>query len=107
MLKLVLYSGWQSLLESIPLLIVHCLVHAIHLFMVPSVAVTPDYLKDLPEAVTMFGCFAYGLLHGTVILDRLVVEVRSLDVHHLARPRDAHSIFFYDSVRNVLFDLGL
>ena len=76
-------------------------------YYVISVAVTPDYLKDLPEAVTMFGCFAYGLLHGTVILDRLVVEVRSVDVHHLARPRDAHSIFFYDSVRNVLFDLGL
>ena len=71
-----------------------------------SVAVTPDYLKDLPEAVTMFGSFAYGLLHDTVILDRLIVEVRSVDVHHLTRPRDAHSIFFYDSVCKALFDLG-
>lgn len=34
LLKRVLYSGWQSFLESLPLRIVHWLVHAIHLFMV-------------------------------------------------------------------------
>ena len=61
MLKRVLFSGWQSLLESLSLLILHFLVHAIHLFMVPCVTVTPDYLKDLPEAVTIYDTVRKGL----------------------------------------------
>ena len=41
-----------------------------------SVAVTPDYLKDLPEAVTMFGSFAYGLLQTLSSEHKIGVFVR-------------------------------
>ena len=75
--------------------------------MVPFMTIPADYLKDLPEPVTMLGGLPDGVLDFSVILDRLVVEVRSVDVHHPARPRDAHSIFFYDAVCQFLFNLGL
>lgn len=56
--------------------------------MVPSVAVTPDYRKDLSEAVTMFGCFAYGLLQNSVTGE----ESQSLRCTACRCPHDHYSI---------------
>ena len=70
-------------------------------------AVTTKSLEDLPEAVTELCRLADSLLHFTVILLFCVIEILPVDVHQFALPRDAHVIFLYDLIGQLLLNLGL
>ena len=97
----------KAFLQTDTFLVVHILVYTVNLLVVLPLSFTPETFEYLPETVSVLRCRPYRFFHFSVISLLLIIVIRTVDLHQLARPSDAQFVFLYNLYRYPLLYLGL
>ena len=97
----------KAFLQTDAFLVVHILVHMLNLLVVPLPSFTSETFEYLPETVSVLGCRPYRFFTFSVISLLLIIVVRTVDLHQLARPSNAQFVFLYNLYCYLFLYLGL
>ena len=97
----------KAFLQTDTFLVVHILVHTVNLLVVPILSFTPETFEYLPESVSVLGCRPYSFFNFGVISLLLIIVIRTVDLHQLARSSDAQFVFLYNLYCYLVLYLGL
>lgn len=97
----------KAFLQTNTFLVVRILVHTVNLLVVPLLSFTPDTFEYLPETVSVVCYRPYRFFHFSVISPFLIIVIRTVDLHQLARQSDAQFVLLYNLYRYLFLYFGL